>query len=379
MPYARPRTPGVCHTPARERRAYAIRPYMALPKGPLQTLVDRKGYGVKKLINDPYAVVDEMLDGFVGAHARQVRRLEDGKGRAVVRVDAPVAGKVGVLIGGGSGHDPAFIGYIGPGMADGVAVGNVFASPPPAPVMAAARAIHAGRGVLFSYGNYQGDIMNFDMAAELLADEGIEVRTVLVTDDVASAPKGQEENRRGIAGDFFVFKIAGARAAEGASLDEVEAAARTANARTRTMGVGLSAPIVPAAGKATFSLDDDEMEIGLGVHGEPGMRRGKLESADAVTTTLVEQIFVDMPLGRGAEVAVLVNGLGATPYMDLYIMYRKVAALLNEAGVRVHRPYVGEYVTSLEMAGASVTIMTLDDELKRLIDAPADTPMFTQL
>jgi len=352
---------------------------MALPKGPLQTLVDRKGYGVKKLINDPYAIVDEMLDGFVGAHARQVRRLEDGKGRAVVRVDAPVAGKVGVLIGGGSGHDPAFIGYIGPGMADGVAVGNVFASPPPAPVMAAARAIHAGRGVLFSYGNYQGDIMNFDMAAELLADEGIEVRTVLVTDDVASAPKGQEENRRGIAGDFFVFKIAGARAAESASLDEVEAAARTANARTRTMGVGLSAPIVPAAGKATFSLDDDEMEIGLGVHGEPGMRRGKLESADAVTTTLVEQIFVDMPLGRGAEVAVLVNGLGATPYMDLYIMYRKVAALLNEAGVRVHRPYVGEYVTSLEMAGASVTIMTLDDELKRLIDAPADTPMFTQL
>ncbi len=334
---------------------------------------------MKKLINDPYAVVDEMLDGFTAAHARHVRRLEDGKGRAVVRADAPIAGKVGVLIGGGSGHKPAFIGYIGPGMADGVAVGNVFASPPPAPVMAAARAIHAGCGVLFSYGNYQGDIMNFDMAAELLADEGIEARTVLVTDDVASAPRGEEGNRRGIAGDFFVFKIAGARAAEDASLDEVEAAARKANECTRTMGVGLSAPIVPAAGRATFSLGDDEMEIGLGVHGEPGMRRGRLESADAVTTTLIEQILADMPLGRGDEVAVLVNGLGATPYMDLYIMYRKVASLLRESNVRIHHPYVGEYVTSLEMAGASVTVMKLDDELKRLVDAPADTPMFAQL
>jgi len=334
---------------------------------------------VKKLINDPYAVVDEMLDGFVAAHARHVRRLEDGKGRAVVRADAPVAGKVGVLIGGGSGHKPAFIGYVGRGVADGVAVGNVFASPPPDPILAATRAISAGQGVLYSYGNYAGDVMNFDMAAELAADEGIEVRTVLVTDDVASAPRGEEENRRGIAGDFFVFKIAGARAEELASLDEVEAAARKANAHTRTMGVALAACIVPAAGKATFSLAEDEMEIGLGVHGEPGMRRGKLESADAVTTTLLDTITADMPLSRGDEVAVLVNGLGATPYMDLYIMYRKLARLLGEAGVTIYRPYVGEYVTSLEMAGASVTVMKLDDELKRLIDAPADTPMFVQV
>lgn len=334
---------------------------------------------MKKLINDPYAVVDEMLDGFVAAHARHVRRLEDGKGRAVVRADAPLAGKVGVLIGGGSGHKPAFIGYVGRGVADGVAVGNVFASPPPDPILAATRAISAGRGVLYSYGNYAGDVMNFDMAAELAADDGIEVRTVLVTDDVASAPRGEEENRRGIAGDFFVFKIAGARAEELASLDEVEAAARKANARTRTMGVALAACIVPAAGKATFSLAEDEMEIGLGVHGEPGMRRGKLESADAVTTTLLDTITADMPLSRGDEVAVLVNGLGATPYMDLYIMYRKLARLLGEAGVTIYRPYVGEYVTSLEMAGASVTVMKLDNELKRLIDAPADTPMFVQV
>ena len=334
---------------------------------------------MKKLINDPYAVVDEMLDGFVAAHARHVRRLEDGHGRAIVRADAPVAGKVGVLIGGGSGHKPAFIGYIGKGGADGVPVGNVFASPPPDPILAATRAIHGGKGVLCSYGNYAGDVMNFDMAAEMAAEEGIEVRTVLVTDDVASAPQGEEENRRGIAGDFFVFKVAGARAEEGASLDEVEAVARQANAQTRTMGVALSACIVPAAGRATFSLAEDEMEIGLGIHGEPGVRRGKLESADAVATALIEQIVGDLPFTRGDDVAVLVNGLGATPYMELYILYRKTAALLQDAGITIYRSYVGEYVTSLEMAGASITLMKLDGELKRLVDAPADTAMFTQL
>jgi dihydroxyacetone kinase-like protein len=333
---------------------------------------------MKKLINDPYAVVDEMLDGFTAAHARYVKRAEGGNGRAVVRTDAPIQGKVGVLIGGGSGHKPAFIGYVGKGIADGVAVGNVFASPPPDPVLAATRAINGGRGVLYSYGNYTGDVMNFDMAAEMAADEGIEVRTVLVTDDVASAPKGRESERRGIAGDFFIFKIAGARAAEGASLDEVEATARKANDRTRTMGVALSACIVPAAGKATFSLGDDEMEIGLGVHGEPGVRRGKIESADAVTNQLLDHILEDMPLERGDEVAVLVNGLGATPYMELFIIYRAVTKRLGSLGVRIHRSYVGEYVTSLEMAGASITLMKLDDELKRLVDAPADTPMFVQ-
>ncbi len=332
---------------------------------------------MQKLINDPYAVVDEMLDGFLRAHADKVRRVE-GANRAIVRTNAPQQGKVGVLIGGGSGHKPAFIGYLGRGGADGVAVGNVFASPPPDPVMAAARAIDGGAGVLFSYGNYSGDVMNFDMASETLAEEGIDVRTVLVTDDVASAPKGDAENRRGIAGDFFIFKIAGARSEEMATLDEVEAAARNANANCRTMGVALSACIVPAAGKATFSLDDGEMEIGLGVHGEPGMRRGKLESADAVTATLVETILADMPLERGAEVAVLVNGLGATPYSELYVIFRHVAAMLDERGIIMHRTYVGEYVTSLEMAGASVTLMKLDAELKRLIDAPADCAMFAQ-
>jgi dihydroxyacetone kinase len=333
---------------------------------------------VRKLINDPYKVVDEMLDGFVRAHESKVRRLDGAAGRAIVRVGPPKPGKVGVLFGGGSGHKPAFIGYLGRGGADGVAVGNVFASPPPDPAVAASRAIDGGAGIVYSYGNYSGDVMNFDMAAETLADDGIEVRTVLVTDDVASAPKGREDERRGIAGDFIIFKILGARAEEMATLDEVEAAGRKANDNCRTMGVALSSCIVPAAGKATFNLEDGEMEIGLGVHGEPGMRRGPLESADAVTTTLVETILEDMPLARGTEVAVLVNGLGATPYSELYIIFRRVAQMLDERGIIIHRSYVGEYVTSLEMAGASVTLLKLDDELKRLIDAPADCAMFAQ-
>ncbi len=333
---------------------------------------------MKKLVNDPFAVVDEMIDGYVAAHPDLVRRAEGGNGRAVVRVNAPIAGKVGVIIGGGSGHEPAFMGYVGEGSADGCPVGNVFASPPPDPVLATTRAVNGGAGIIYSYGNYSGDVMNFDMAAEFAADEGIEVRTVLVTDDVASAPKGQEDERRGIAGGFFVFKVIAARAAEMVSLAEVETTARKANDRTRTMGVALSACTVPAAGRATFSLADDEMEIGLGIHGEPGMRRGPLESADRVTDSLLDAILADMPLARGENVAVLVNGLGATPAMELYIMFRRVAARLAELGIGIHRSYVGEYVTSLEMAGASVTLIHLDDELARLVDAPARTPMFVQ-
>jgi dihydroxyacetone kinase-like protein len=333
---------------------------------------------VKKLINDPFAVVDEMIDGYVAAHPDLVRRATGGNGRAVVRVDAPIAGKVGVIIGGGSGHEPAFMGYVGVGSADGCPVGNVFASPPPDPILATTQAVNGGAGVIYSYGNYSGDVMNFDMAAEMAAAEGIEVRTVLVTDDVASAPKGNEDERRGIAGGFFVFKIIAARAAEMASLGEVEATARKANARTRTMGVALASCTVPAAGRPTFSLADGEMEIGLGIHGEPGMRRGSLETADRVADALLDAILADMPLTSGDRVAVLVNGLGATPLMELYILYGHVASRLAEIGITIHRSYVGEYVTSLEMAGASISIIHLDDELARLVDAPARTPMFVQ-
>jgi dihydroxyacetone kinase len=307
-----------------------------------------------------------------------VKRAAGGNGRAVVRVNAPIRGKVGVIIGGGSGHEPAFMGYVGEGSADGCPVGNVFASPSPDPILATTRAVNGGAGVIYSYGNYSGDVMNFDMAAELAAAEDIEVRTVLVTDDVASAPKGREDERRGIAGGFFVFKVIAARATELASLAEVEASARKANARTRTMGVALSACTVPAAGRPTFSLEENEMEIGLGIHGEPGMRRGSIETADRVADALLDAILADMPLTRGDSVAVLVNGLGATPAMELYIMFRRVAGRLGDLGVTIHRSYVGEYVTSLEMAGASVSVIALDEELTRLIDAPARTPMFAQ-
>ena len=333
---------------------------------------------MKKLINDPFAVVDEMIDGYIAAHPDLVKRGEGGNGRAVVRANAPIAGKVGVIIGGGSGHEPAFMGYVGEGSADGCPVGNVFASPPPDPILATTRAVNGGAGIVYSYGNYSGDVMNFDMAAEFAAIEGIDVKTVLVTDDVASAPKGSEDERRGIAGGFFVFKVTAARAAEMATLDEVEVTARKANARTRTMGVALAACTVPAAGRPTFSLGEDEMEIGLGIHGEPGMRRGPIESADKVSDSLLNAILADMPIASGERVAVLVNGLGATPAMELYIMFRHVAARLKERGITIHRSYVGEYVTSLEMAGASITLMHLDDELARLVDAPARTPMFVQ-
>jgi dihydroxyacetone kinase-like protein len=333
---------------------------------------------VKKIVNDPFAVVDEMIDGFVAAHPDLVKRAPGGNGRAVVRVNAPIARKVGVIIGGGSGHEPAFMGYVGEGSADGCPVGNVFASPPPDPVLATTRAVNGGAGVIYSYGNYAGDVMNFDMAAEMAEMEDIGVRTVLVTDDVASAPKGREDERRGIAGGFFVFKAIAARASEMVSLADVEITARKANARTRTMGVGLSACTVPAAGRPTFSLEDHEMEIGLGIHGEPGMRRGAIETADKITDSLLDAILADMPLAKGDRVAVLVNGLGATPAMELYIVFRRVAARLSQLGITIHRSYVGEYVTSLEMAGASVTLIHLDDELARLIDAPARTPMFVQ-
>jgi phosphoenolpyruvate---glycerone phosphotransferase subunit DhaK len=331
---------------------------------------------MKKLINDPYRVTLEAIDGYVAAFPDAVRRVHD---QAVVRADAPIADKVGVVIGGGSGHEPLFMGYLGKGFADGCPVGNIFASPSPDVVLAATRAVSAGAGVLYLYGNYAGDIMNFDMAAEVAEEEGIPVRTVRVTDDVASAPRDEIERRRGIAGDFFVFKAAGARAEEGGTLEEVYAAARHANDNTRTMGVALSSCTIPASGRPIFQLGEDEVELGLGIHGEPGAVRQKLEPTDAVTARLVTRVLEDLPFQPGDQVAVLVNGLGATPLGELYIVFRRVAQLLCERNIRIHRSYVGEYSTSLEMAGCSVTLIRVDDELRRLIDRPAFCPCFVQV
>jgi phosphoenolpyruvate---glycerone phosphotransferase subunit DhaK len=330
---------------------------------------------MQKILNDPERFVDEMLEGILAAHPAQLRMPSP---RAIVRAVAPVEGKVAIATGGGSGHLPVFMGYVGHGLLDGAAIGNVFASPSSDQMLEVTRAISSGHGVLYLYGNYGGDRLNFDLAAELAADEGIEVRTILGADDVASAPPDRASARRGIAGIFFLYKVAGAAAAAGASLDEVVAVTERAAAGTRTMGVALSPCTIPAAGVPTFELPAGQMEIGMGIHGEPGVRRGPLESADEIAAELLTSILADLPYRRGDEVAVLVNGLGATPKEELYILHRAVARILDGEGIHVYRTWVGEYATSLEMAGASLTLLRLDDELRVLIDAPAETPFFTQ-
>jgi dihydroxyacetone kinase DhaK subunit len=330
---------------------------------------------MQKILNDPERFVDDMLEGIVAAHPGQLRRSGP---RAIVRTAAPIADKVAIVSGGGSGHLPVFVGYVGQGLLDGAAIGEVFASPSADQMLEVTEAVSAGRGVLYIYGNYGGDVMNFDLAAELADAAGIEVQTILVADDVASAPPERADRRRGIAGMFLLFKVAGAAAAGGASLDEVVAITKRAADGLRTMGVALSPCTIPAAGVPTFSLPEGEMEIGMGIHGEPGVRRGPLEPADRIADELIDTILADRDYAAGSRVAVLVNGLGATPKEELYILYARVAERLAERQLTVHRVWIGEYATSLEMAGASVSIMALDDELAALVDAPVSTPFVVQ-
>ena len=332
---------------------------------------------MKKLLNDPENFVDEMLDGLLSAHRDMLRAASDDR-RALVRADAPLEGRVGIVTGGGSGHLPVFLGYVGQGLCTGVAIGNVFSSPSAEQILEATRASSGGAGVLYLYGNYGGDVLNFDLAADMAELEDIPTRTVLVTDDVASAPPERAADRRGVAGLFFAYKCAGAAAERGDALDDVVAAAQAAVDNTRSMGIGLSPTILPAAGEATFELGEGEMEIGIGIHGEPGVHRGPLEPADAVADRLVGAIADDLGLGQGDRVAVLVNGMGATPLEELYILYRRAEQLLRERGVEIHRPYIGEFATSLEMAGASISVMRLDGSLTALLDAPARSPFFCQ-
>ncbi|MGI6651559.1 MAG: dihydroxyacetone kinase subunit DhaK [Limnochordia bacterium] len=332
---------------------------------------------MKKIMNNPENFANETLEGILRAHPRELRAVGEDV-REMVRADAPKQGKVAIATGGGSGHLPVFLGYVGKGLLDGVAIGDVFNSPSAQQMLNVTKAIDGGKGVLYLYGNYGGDVMNFDMAAEMADLEDIRVETLLVADDVASAPKGEEAKRRGVAGLFFAYKIAGAKAEEGAELDEVVAVTKRALANMRSMGVALSPCIIPRVGKPTFTLGDDEMEIGMGIHGEPGIKRGKLQTADEIGETLLNAILEDGPYAEGDEVAVLVNGLGATPQEELYIVYRKVDEILKERGITVYHTYVGEFATSMEMAGMSLTVMKLDDELKRLLSAPAYTPFFAQ-
>ena len=331
---------------------------------------------MKKFLNKAEDFVDEMLEGIYAAHPKQVTCVAGDK-RCLVSTNR-VKGKVGIATGGGSGHLPLFLGYVGPGLLDGCAVGGVFQSPSADQMFEVTKAIDQGAGVLYIYGNYTGDILNFDMAAEMAEIENIKVLSVVGNDDVASSPPGQEHKRRGVAGIVFVYKAAGAAAAEGMSLDEVKRVAEKARANTRTMGVALSPCIVPEIGHATFEIGATEMEIGMGIHGEPGIRRGALLQADEVVEEMLRPILAERPLQPGDEVAVLVNGLGATPKEELYILFRKVASVLKERGVSVFHAYVGEFATAMEMAGASISLLYLDEELKRLVAAPASSPFFVQ-
>jgi phosphoenolpyruvate---glycerone phosphotransferase subunit DhaK len=330
----------------------------------------------KKLIDDPRFVIEDMLAGMLAAHPDHLMQLPDAP-RAIIARHGPRPGKVGLVIGGGSGHEPSFVGFVGKGLADAAAIGNVFASPPPDPILACAKAVHGGAGVLFMYGNYAGDVLNFDMAAELAAMEDIEVRTVLSTDDVASAPLARKDTRRGVAGNVFIFKIAGAAADVMWSFDEVERVAHKGNAHTFTMGVALSPCSLPQTRKPNFELGAEEMEIGMGIHGEPGVRRGIIRPAAAVADEMLDAIFAELPSQRSDKVAILVNGLGSTPLMELYILAKRVRERLDDKGIGIHTALVGNYCSSLEMAGASITLTHLDGELMQLIDHPCDCAMFS--
>ncbi len=335
---------------------------------------------MKKIINSPERVVDEMIDGILKAYPYHLKKVVGpARGtRGLVLASAPIEGKVGIATGGGSGHLPLFLGYLGKGLADGVAIGDVFSSPSAQEMLAVTKAMNGGAGVLYLYGNYSGDVMNFDMAAEMAQEEGIRVLTSLGADDVASAPPSEKEVRRGIAGIFYAYKIAGAKAAEMASLDEVKRVADKAGANTRTMGVALSPCTIPAVGEPTFTLAEGEMEIGMGIHGEQGIDRGELKTADEIVDLMLTKILEDLPFKANDEVSVLINGLGATAPSELFIMYRKVQDMLEQHGLKVYKPFIGEYATSMEMKGASISLIKLDDELKSLLDAPCHSPFLLQ-
>jgi phosphoenolpyruvate---glycerone phosphotransferase subunit DhaK len=327
---------------------------------------------MKKLINDPADVVADALRGIALAHP-DLR--VDHENRVVFRGDAPVRGKVGLVSGGGSGHEPMHAGFVGPGMLDAACAGEVFTSPVPDQVVAATRGVDGGAGVLHVVKNYTGDVLNFDMAAELVAAESdIEVAAVVTDDDVAVTDSLYTAGRRGVGVTVLVEKLAGAAAEEGRPLSEVAGIARRVNAGGRSMGLALTSCTVPAAGRPTFDLPDDQMEVGIGIHGEPGRRRVPLAPAREIAEMLVEPVLADLDLTGGEGVIAFLNGMGATPLIELYLMYAEVAAVLEKAGIGIARNLVGSYMTSLDMAGCSVTLLKADEELLRLWDAPVRTP-----
>ena len=332
---------------------------------------------MRKIINDPSSVEDETVAGILAAFPNYLKTIE-GSTRALVRADAPCAGKVGIATGGGSGHLPLFLGYVGKGLATGCCVGNVFSSPSSEDMLDVTKAVDGGAGVLYLYGNYSGDTMNFDMASEMAEVEGITVKTTLGRDDVTSAPNTEMERRRGVGGIFFGFKIAGAAAEECRDLDAVHTVAEKAVFNTRSMGVALSGTTIPAAGQPGFEVKEGEMELGMGIHGEPGVEVGPLLTADEIAGQMLDRILPDLPYSSGDTVAVLVNSLGATAPEELYILYNKASLILGDRGIKVHRTFIGEYATSMEMSGASISLCKLDGEMVKLLDAPASSPLLSQ-
>ncbi len=325
---------------------------------------------MQKVINNPANVVDEMVDGYIKAHPDLVAKTENP--RVLKYVEAPTDGKVGVVTGGGSGHKPAFVGYVGRNMVDAVAMGEIFSSPPAQMFYDAFKAADGGKGVACLYGNYAGDNMNVKMAIEMADDDDIEVKTVVANDDVPSAPQNERDKRRGVAGEILMWKVGGARAAMGGDLDEVIAAAQQAIDNTRSMGIGLSPCTIPEKGSPNFSIAPGKMEVGIGHHGEPGLEICDLETSSQMAQRMTDIILPDLPFDSGDEVVTLISGLGATPYMELYILHNDVEKRLADKGIKIYRPYVGQYFTSLEMAGVTLTIMKLNESLKACMDYECD-------
>lgn len=332
---------------------------------------------MQRIINEPNMVVEDMLKGFAKCH-KDIIHIDEENPRVVISNTCKDKKKVGIVTGGGSGHKPAFIGYCGKNMVDAVAVGEIFSSPTAKSFYDAIRAVDQGMGVACLYGNYAGDNMNVNMAMEFAEDDDIEVRTVVANDDVASAPKDEISKRRGVAGEIFMWKVGGAKAAQGASLDEVIETAQKAIDNTRSVGVGLGPCTIPANGKPNFHIEPGTMEFGIGHHGEPGVRIEKLGSASEMAKEMTAMVVNDVPFIAGDEVAVLVSGLGATPVMEQYIFFDEVEKELQKAGINIYTSYVGNYFTSLEMNGVTLTIMKLDEELKECMDEEVETMGMTQ-
>ena len=330
---------------------------------------------MKKLINDSEDVVDEMLEGMVAAYPEEVRRLDGTK--VLVRDDAPVDGKVGIVSGGGSGHEPTHAGYLGEGMLDGAAAGEVFTSPTADELEELVAACDSGDGVLMVIKNYEGDVMNFETAGEMVEMEGTDVAQVVVDDDVAVEDSLYTSGRRGVCGTILVHKAAGAKAAEGADLEEVQRVAEKVVDNVGTMGMALTSCVTPEKGEPTFDLPEDEIELGIGIHGEPGVERTDVMSADEITEELTGAVLDDLDLDEGQEVVTIVNGMGGTPLMELFVVNRKLQELLGDRGLETWDAWVGDYMTSLDMEGCSITVCAVDEELKELLGAPADTPAMT--